>query len=124
MAESPGFSSESLPRASVASDEKASKSSKKKILNAKARIRKMKRDHHHKNQTGSLNIIHTNIRGFQSKTLSLQSVMKVKDADVVTINETQLVGKKKIKIPGYSTLSRNRTGVSGGGIATSFKNSL
>ena len=74
--------------------------------------------------SGNLNIIHSNIRGLNSKVLSLQSIMKVKDADVVIVNETQLVGKKKVEIPGYKCYQRNRTGIGGGGISTYVRNSL
>ena len=101
--------------------------SKQRILNAKARKRTMKRKYGEKKifkNSGKLNVIHSNIRGLNSKVLSLQSKMKVKDADIVTVNETQLVGEKKVEIPGYKCHKRNRTGVGGGGIATYIKDSL
>ena len=74
--------------------------------------------------SGKLYVIHSNIRGLNSKVLSLQSIMKVKDADIVTVNETQLVGEKKVEIPGYKCHKRNRTGVGGGGIATYVRTDL
>ena len=38
--------------------------------------------------------------------------------NVVTLNETLYVNKKKLKIEGYTTYNRNRQNVNGGGIAT------
>ena len=65
--------------------------------------------------------MHTNIRGFNSKADSLKSICKAKDVDVVTINETQLRGKKKIFIPGFKSYCKNRQNHDGGGIATCVK---
>ena len=65
-------------------------------------------------------LIHTNIRGYDSKALSLHAI--VDNADVVTINETFLKNERKLNIPGFTCYNRNRQGVNGGGIATCVKN--
>ena len=70
----------------------------------------------------SLKILHTNIRGYNSKRISLETIVKTNDIDIVTINETHLKGKKKAEIPGFESFSRNRTHASYGGIATCVKN--
>ena len=64
-------------------------------------------------------IIHTNIRGYVSKALSLQTISS-KD-DVVTINETLLKNAKKLTLPGFTCFNLNRQGCNGGGIATCVK---
>ena len=65
-------------------------------------------------------IIHTNIRGFVSKALSLQAIAN--NDDVVTINETYLKNAKKMTLPGFTCFNMNRHGRNGGGIATCVKN--
>ena len=55
----------------------------------------------------SLKILHTNIRGYNSKRISLETIVKTNDIDIVTINETHLKGKKKAEIPGFESFSRN-----------------
>ena len=58
------------------------------------------------------------MRGFNSKADSLKAICNAKDIDVLTINETQLRGKKKVVIPGFKSFCRNRVKSDGGGIAT------
>ena len=65
-------------------------------------------------------IMHTNIRGFDSKVLSLQTM--VDGADIVTINETFLKNNRKLRLPGFTCYNRNRINVHGGGIATCVNN--
>ena len=69
-----------------------------------------------------MKILHTNIRGFSSKCISLETIAKTKDVDIITINETHLKGKKKVELPGFESFCRNRTHASYGGIATCVKN--
>jgi hypothetical protein len=64
-------------------------------------------------------IVHTNIRGYDSKRVSLHAILE--RADVLTINETFLKNNRKLIIPGFSCYNRNRKNVNGGGIATCIK---
>ena len=64
--------------------------------------------------------MHTNIRGYDSKVLSLQTM--VDRADIVTINETFLKNYRKLKLPGFTCFNMNRKNVHGGGIATCVRN--
>ena len=38
--------------------------------------------------------------------------------DILTVNETPLYKKEKMKLPGFKPFQRNRSNVQGGGIAT------
>ena len=69
-----------------------------------------------------LNIFHTNIRGFNSKAVTLKTMLK--DVDILTVNETLLNKNKEMFLSGFTTFSRNRTCSSGGGIATSVSNRI
>ena len=63
-----------------------------------------------------LNIMHTNIKCFNSKVFTLKNMLK--DIDILTVNETKVAGKKRVSLPGYKTFLRNRICNAGGGIAT------
>ena len=65
-----------------------------------------------------LNIYHCNLRGLDFKRASLQSIISSLNPNVVTLNETQYHGNKKIQLVGYESYCRNRTNKGGGGIAT------
>ena len=67
-----------------------------------------------------LNIMLSNIRGFNSKELSLKHIIK-KNVHVLLLNETHLKKNKRLKLEGFKSYSRNRTVKDGGGIATSIK---
>ena len=73
---------------------------------------------------GRLNILHSNIQGYQSKALSLEAIVNAKNVDVVTINETQAIGNKCVSLPGFKPFGRNRKCAGGGGIVTFVKNSV
>ena len=66
-------------------------------------------------------IYHCNIRGFDSKSSSLKSILETVQPNVVTLNETHYMNNKKLNIEGYVTFNRNRKNVNGGGIATCIK---
>ena len=66
-------------------------------------------------------ILHSNLRGYNSKKESLLGVVKDIDPDICILNETGLKGRNKVNIPGYITFSRNREVKSMGGISTSIK---
>ena len=96
---------------------------KKQLVNSKARKRRsLRRNLSNSDTNKSFNILHTNMRGFNSKADSLKAICNAKNIDVVTINETQLRGKKRPVIPGYKSFCRNRVKSDGGGIATCVKN--
>ena len=63
--------------------------------------------------------MHTNIRGYDSKVLSLQAVAD--RADIITVNETLLKNNRAMKLPGFTCYNRNRQNMNGGGIATCIK---
>ena len=59
----------------------------------------------------------TNIRGFNSKKLSLKHVVN-EHVDVLLINETHSVKNQRVKFEGFKCFSRNREGNNWGGIAS------
>ena len=91
-------------------------------MNRKARARRSKRRLSSKNvlRCDKWSIMHTNIRGYDSKVLSLQTM--VDRADIVKINETFLKNYRKLKLPGFTCFNMNRKNVHGGGIATCVRN--
>ena len=66
-------------------------------------------------------IYHCNLRGFDSKSSSLKSILETVQPNVVTLNETYYKNNKKLSIEGYVTFNRNRQNVNGGGVATSVR---
>ena len=67
-------------------------------------------------------IYHANIRGFKSKESSLKHIIKVVDADVVSLNEHGLKSKQKLKMDGYKSYTKNRVDKAMGGVSISVKN--
>ena len=65
------------------------------------------------------NIYHCNLRGFDSKSVALKMILESVRPNVVTLNETLYINKKKLNIEGYKTYNRNRQNMNGGGVATS-----
>ena len=68
-------------------------------MNRKARARRIKRRLSSKTvlNCDKWSIMHTKIRGYDSKVLSLQTMVAM--ADILTINETFLKNKSEIFIP-------------------------
>ena len=66
-------------------------------------------------------VMHTNIRGIDSKVESLATILNIIQPSVLTVNETFLENNRKIKLQGFSSFTSNRKHESGGGIATSVK---
>ena len=60
----------------------------------------------------------SNIRGLDSKTQSLSTILNIVQPSVFTINETLYKGNRKVKIGGFSSFEVNRSSKDGGGIAT------
>ena len=54
------------------------------------------------------NIMLSNIRGFNSKELSLKEIVKKDRVDVLVLNETFMKKDKKPKLAGFKCFSRNR----------------
>ena len=67
-------------------------------------------------------LLHTNIRGFASKKISLDAIINNIKPSVVTINETKAKSKNNVKIRGFSCFSLNRNCEEGGGVATCVNN--
>ena len=72
----------------------------------------------------SLEILQSNIRGFNSKKESIKDIVKKMKPDVIILNETALRGRNKANIDGYFTFQRNRAIKAMGGVATLVDNSL
>ena len=66
----------------------------------------------------AFSVLLTNMRGFQSKQSSLQRVIKKVKPSMIAINETQLVGRRKVDLNPYLCWTKNRTEGKGGGICT------
>ena len=65
-------------------------------------------------------LFHLNIRGFQSKCVSFDAIMEQLKPNCITLNETCLRNRRKIKISKYKSFTRNRcNGKIMGGISTS-----
>ena len=65
-------------------------------------------------------LFHLNIRGFASKSKSFDAMMAQLQPNCITLNETCLRYRQKMKISGYKSFTRNRcTGQIMGGISTS-----
>ena len=66
-------------------------------------------------------IFQSNIRGYNSKKISLKNILCSINPNVITLNEVGFRGKKKCSIEGYNTYTRNRQTQSMGGISTSIR---
>ena len=68
-------------------------------------------------------ILHTNLRGFSSKEISLKSIINQMKPNIVTMNEVDFRKDKKVSISGYSSYTRNRKNNENmGGVATAIVN--
>ena len=61
------------------------------------------------------------MRGFKSKKKSLENILETVRPSMVLLNETQMVGRMKMSLDGYTSWVRNRSDRGGGGIATSVR---
>jgi hypothetical protein len=101
----------------------------KENINKKKRRRKRKKRRSTKKlkqsmNTGSLTILHANPRGFTGKKESIVKAANKVSANVVTLNETLLTGKNKLKLPCYHSFTKNRKEKLFGGISTSVHDDL
>ena len=72
------------------------------------------------NSDGTWTIFHSNIRGFNSKKLSLKNIISKVTPNVITLNEVGLRGSKKCSIQGYDSYTRNRQNQNMGGVVTAI----
>ena len=91
-----------------------------KSKTCKRRIRRLKCKHI-RNKSKSWTILHTNIRGFDSKVDSLKAIIGHVDPNVVTINETMFKNDRKLELEGFQSFTSNRDCKDGGGVATCIK---
>ena len=96
-----------------------------KIIKKRSRHRKRKKTRKSKrkkklqNKPGCLILLHGNPRSAKGKQESIEKAAKNVSADIVTLNETLLTGKNKMKIPYFTTFTKNRDEKQFGGISTS-----
>ena len=61
-----------------------------------------------------LKIIHSNIDGYKSKKESVNEIAEKETPDIITLNDTNLKGKLKVKVPNYFSYNKNREKYKGG----------
>ena len=66
-----------------------------------------------------LKFMHLKVRGLHSKIEELQITLKERNVDICSLNETFLKSKKKVDIPGYHLVRKDRSTGKGGGVAFS-----
>ena len=88
----------------------SSRSERKQMVNRMSRFRRCRRRLVNKSSKcfnyDTWSLMHTNIRGIDSKVLSLQAVAD--RADIITVNETLLKNNRAMKLPGFTCYNRNR----------------
>jgi exonuclease III len=73
----------------------------------------------------TINFYYSNINGIKGKITSLKSTLEDTDADIGILCETHLRSGENLKIPGYTTILKNREGnKKGGGLALLVRNAL
>ena len=75
----------------------------------------------------SFSVLLVNLRGYQSKEMSLRKLIKKIRPSMVAMNETLLSGTMKVSMPPYTCWLKNRSEKGGGGVANAvsqqYKNS-
>ena len=71
----------------------------------------------------NIKIIHSNTDGYKSKKESIDEIVRLEKPDIMTLNDTNLKGKLKVKVPGYFSYNKNREKYKGG-VATVIANHL
>ena len=59
-----------------------------------------------------------NVRGFKSKRISINRIVRKVKRSIVALNETQVLGRSKMELEPFTCWSRNRTHKGGGGVST------
>ena len=91
------------------------------VGSSKTRARRRRRLQLKRNKCNDNNVwklFQNNIRGLDSKTISLNAIAKALNPSVILLNETHLKNNRQLQLPGYHCFPRNRTCEDGGGIAT------
>ena len=94
----------------------ANKMHKKRMAGRRSKLK-------NNNYYTSIKIIHSNTDGYTSKKESINEIAKAETPDVMTLNDTNLKGKLKVKVPGYFSFDRNREKHKGG-VSTVIANHL
>ena len=55
-----------------------------------------------------IKLIHSNIDGYTSKKESINEIADKEIPDIITLNDTNLKGKLKVKVPNYFSYNKNR----------------
>ena len=76
-----------------------------------------------KNNSVELKIIHSNTDGYKSQKESINEIAANEKPDIWTLNDTNLKGNLKVKVPGYFSYNINRD-KNKGGVATVIANHL
>ena len=76
-----------------------------------------------KKQTVNIKLIHSNIDGYTSKKESVNEIIETEKPDIMTLNDTKLKGKLKVKVPNYFSYDKNREKYKGG-VSTIIANHL
>ena len=61
-----------------------------------------------KKQTVDIKLIHSNIDGYTSKKEIVNEIVETEKPDIMTLNDTNLKGKLKVKVPNYFSYDKNR----------------
>ena len=77
----------------------------------------------HKYNSVNLKIIHSNTDGYKSKKESINEIAINEKPDVFLLNDTNLKGNIKVKVPGYFSYNKNRDKHKGG-VSTAVANHL
>ena len=85
---------------------------------ARRRKRRRRQKHSYKSVCTDWKLLHSNIRGIQSKVVSFENIIQAVKPSVITVNETKLKGNKRVCLKGYKCYPANRVDKLGGGIAT------
>ena len=70
-----------------------------------------------------IKIIHSNVDGYTSKKESINEIVEKEKPDIMTLNDTNLKGKLKVKIPNYFSYNKTRD-KNKGGVSTVVANHL
>ena len=67
-------------------------------------------------------LLHSNIRGYNSKKLSFKSIVEGVNPNIITLNEVAFRKDKKLNLPGFLSYNKNRQKENMGGVATCIRN--
>ena len=72
-----------------------------------------------------IKLIHSNIDGYTSKKESINEITDKEKPDIITLNDTNLKGKLKVKVPNFFSYNKNRDkNKNKGGVSTVVANHL